>query len=83
MDTPAQAASLLLPIGVVITLVGAGIAYGELRGKAEAAHRRLNELVRRIDEYEKKVDDKLDAIITGLNNLRVALNIRQEEDRKK
>lgn len=65
--------ALAFPIGVVITLIGAAIAYGRMNAKVDAHDTRLTTLEKGADEQRDKVDAKLERISQQVTDLRVLL----------
>lgn len=64
---------IVMPVGLAVTLVTGGIAYGVTKQKVDSAHRRIDELVKEKHEHSKAMERKLDRIEKGLLDLTVAI----------
>jgi hypothetical protein len=53
----------LLPIGVVITMVLSGVAYGITKNRVDSAHDRIDALDRRVSATLATLEIKLDTVI--------------------
>ena len=53
----------LLPIGVVITMVLGGVAYGITKNRVDSAHDRIDALDRRVSATLATLEVKLDTVI--------------------
>lgn len=54
---------ILLPIGVVITMVLSGVAYGITKNRVDSAHDRIDALDRRVSATLATLEIKLDTVI--------------------
>jgi hypothetical protein len=54
---------LLLPVGVVIVLVGGGVAYGITKQRVDSAHERIDSLDKRVSATLAKLEVQLDTVI--------------------
>jgi hypothetical protein len=54
---------LLLPIGMVTTLVVAGIGYGITKNRVDSAHERIDALDKRVSATLATLEVKLDRVI--------------------
>jgi hypothetical protein len=54
---------ILLPIGVVVTMVLSGVAYGITKNRVDSAHDRIDALDRRVSATLATLEVKLDTVI--------------------
>jgi hypothetical protein len=54
---------LLFPIGMVTTLVVAGIGYGITKGRVDSAHERIDALDKRVSATLATLEVKVDRVI--------------------
>jgi hypothetical protein len=54
---------ILIPIGVVVTMVGGGVMYGITKNRVDSAHERIDALDRRVSSTLAKLEVQLDTVI--------------------
>jgi hypothetical protein len=54
---------ILIPIGIVVILVGAGVAFGVQKQRVDSAHERIDALDKRVTALLIAIEVKMDAVI--------------------
>jgi hypothetical protein len=77
---PVSANDLLFPIGIVVTLVGGGIAFGIQKQRIDSAHERISALEERMTTVLVAIEVKMDAMIRLVERIDERTKPRRRED---
>ena len=63
----------VMTVGFITAVFMTGVGYADIRSKANAAHRRLDERKREDENFTAQLDKRFERFTTAIDNLTIAL----------